>query len=205
MAFAQVCNACGSMARRWAARLTGPLALRRQQAHQSRHDHRQVELPRDGLDPRERAGRRGDGADVAVAHRRQRDEAVVGQNVRQRAGTLAARDQLRADLERAGADALDHRVEDGPGQPQEEVAADSAEDAVEFQGGALKQRLHDQHRRPEQEQHFAQVPGEQHRNAGFPRQRMASQGEEDGGDAQQQGEQPLVALETERHDDGDHE
>src|SRR5262249_6640656 len=34
---------------------------------------------------------------------------------------------------------------------------------------------------------------------------MASQGEEDGGDAQQQGEQPLVALEAERHDDGDHE
>src|SRR5436305_12265194 len=34
---------------------------------------------------------------------------------------------------------------------------------------------------------------------------MASQGEEDGGDAQQQGEQPLLALEAERQDDGDQE
>src|SRR5262249_7357101 len=32
---------------------------------------------------------------------------------------------------------------------------------------------------------------------------MAPQGEEDGGDAQQQGEQPLVPLEAERQDSGD--
>src|SRR5262249_53174452 len=34
---------------------------------------------------------------------------------------------------------------------------------------------------------------------------MAPHGEEDGGDAQQQGEQPLVALEAERQDGGDQE
>src|SRR6516164_6589767 len=34
---------------------------------------------------------------------------------------------------------------------------------------------------------------------------MASHGEEDGGDAQQQGEPPLLALDAERQDGGDHE
>jgi hypothetical protein len=34
---------------------------------------------------------------------------------------------------------------------------------------------------------------------------MAPQGEQDGGDAQQQGEQPLVPLEAERQDGGDHQ
>jgi hypothetical protein len=49
------------------------------------------------------------------------------------------------------------------------------------------------------------VAGEQHRDAGLPRQGMAPQGEEDGGDTQQQGEQPLAPLEAERQDGGDQE
>ena len=55
--------------------------------------------------------------------------------MRQRAGKLAAGDQLWANLERAGLESLDQPVEDGPPQPQEQVAADSAADAVEFQWG----------------------------------------------------------------------